>query len=347
MKILKYPFLAILVISFNVSAQEEIKFGVSVGLEKIDYNLTQTAVDGGFGSAQNNGGDDPNASATREGSMSYMVPAIALDMKYGAWGLSIKRSEGDDNSLMPSSGYPYVGWTRDDTPEREETSFNFSYKFNNNWSLAFGAYNGSTDVNYTEGGRDTAYFQDTDGTLYSSYFWDITHTGNETADSDGRYLAAVYQNRLSNNLFWFAKAGYQQTDLDTAGQYVFYEVATANPNCEDAAIFGSCITQAQLDNFQVNETGAPGFGWDIDYAKEATGDAAVVGFGLVYVLDPKNTITFGYEFKNFSYDAGKLNLSWAGQNDANAASVGSVNRDDDIALEESADYFSITYRHQF
>ena len=51
--------------------------------------------------------------------------------------------------------------------------------------------------------------------------------------------------------------------------------------------------------------------------------------------------------KNFSYDAGKLNLSWAGQNEANAASVGSVNRDDDIALEESADYFSITYRHQF
>ena len=77
MKILKYPFLAILLITFNISAQEEIKFGVSVGLEKIDYNLTQTAIDGGFGSAQNNGGDDLNASATREGSMSYMVPANA------------------------------------------------------------------------------------------------------------------------------------------------------------------------------------------------------------------------------------------------------------------------------
>ena len=51
---------------------------------------------------------------------------------------------------MPESGYPYVGWTRNDTPEREETSFNFSYKLNNNWSLAFGAYNGSTDVDYTE-----------------------------------------------------------------------------------------------------------------------------------------------------------------------------------------------------
>ena len=93
MKILKYPFLTILLISFNISAQEEIKFGVSVGLEKIDYNLTQTANDSGFGSAQNNGGDDPNASATR-GSMSYMVPAIAFDMKYGAWGLSVKRSGG-------------------------------------------------------------------------------------------------------------------------------------------------------------------------------------------------------------------------------------------------------------
>ncbi len=109
MKILKYPFLTILLISFNISAQEEIKFGVSVGLEKIDYNLTQTAVDGGFGSAQNNGGDDANVSATREGSMSYMVPSLSVDMKYGAWGLSIKRSEGDDDSLMPSTGYPYVG----------------------------------------------------------------------------------------------------------------------------------------------------------------------------------------------------------------------------------------------
>ena len=107
------------------------------------------------------------------------------------------------------------------------------------------------------------------------------------------------------------------------------------------------MTQAELVSNIVGGTGL--YEWDIVYEVETDGSAAVLGLGLVYVLTPTDTITLGYERKNYSYDSGEVtNYTYAGKSEGNLDSVGSV---DDATtgttFDEEADYITLTYRHQF
>jgi len=327
--------LLLLNVSVIATAADELTFGFSLGYENIDYGLTMTGSDSGVSSA-----DITSEGTVVAGDMSYTALAYTLDARYGKHSFSIKNSDGDASNLMPESGFPYSGWTRTDDNERSETSLTYTYKINNNWSMAVGNYKGENDQDYVNSGNYPTS---------NPFDWATTHVGFQTNDSDGNYIAMVYQNKISNNLFWFGKLGYQRSTLKVAQTYKFNEVATVNSLSADAG-----IDQAWLDAYfstQVNNGGGNLFVWDVNYEVETDGNAKVFGLGLVYVLEnPKNTITLSYETKNFSYDAGKItNYTYAGQSFANSSDIGDLTNSSTTGttFDESADYLSLTYRYQF
>ena len=328
--ITKFFFGFSIVISFQSFAEDELKFGLSLGYEKIDYGITLENTDPGTSSS-----DIVLPNTTQEGTMSYGALALGFDLKYGKHSMSVKSANGDSEDLMPITGYPNTGWSHTDTNDRSETSFNYSYKLDNNWNLALGLYEGENEMQYTN--------TRTVDTPYSNlYFWTDNETGMQEATSEGAYIAAIYQNQISNKLFWYGKLGYQESTFDISQKYVWGEQATASQ-----LWLGSGQTQADLvANFQ-GGTGL--YEWDIDYQVETEGSAAVLGIGLVYVLTPIDTITLGYERKNYSYDAGEVTVyTYAGKSVGNTDDSGSI---DDAStgttFDEEADYLTLTYRHQF
>jgi hypothetical protein len=88
------------------------------------------------------------------------------------------------------------------------------------------------------------------------------------------------------------------------------------------------------------------FEWDIVYAVETEGSAAVLGLGLVYVITPTDTVTFGYERKNYSYDKGDVvKYTYTGLSGNDSGSIDDATTG--TTFDEEADYLTITYRHQF
>mgnify|MGYP001178460602 CR=1 FL=1 len=91
--------------------------------------------------------------------------------------------------------------------ERSETSITYQYKFDTNWSVAFGTTLTEIDMNYDFSGIDprtaTGY---TDGTQVA-YQWEDRTAGNTLTSSDGYFLAVAYQAQIGDRLFGFGKIG--------------------------------------------------------------------------------------------------------------------------------------------
>tara|TARA_B100001109_G_scaffold124431_1_gene101305 strand:+ start:1259 stop:2248 length:990 start_codon:yes stop_codon:yes gene_type:complete len=329
MKIKNFYLVTFAVISFSMAA-EELKWGVSLGYEKIDYGVTLENTDPGTSSS-----DIVLANTVKKGSMSYGALALGFDMKYGNHSFSVKSANGDSDDLMPGTDFPFTGWSHTDTNDRSETSFNYSYKLNNNWSVALGLYEGENEMEFTNN-------RTIDSAVNSAIVWSDQEKGVQDSTSEGAYLAAVYQNQISNKLFWYGKMAYQESTFDISQNYVYGETATASQAWLDAG-----YTQADLIGFLPGDTGV--YEWDIVYEVETDGSAAVLGLGLVYVLSPTDTITLGYERKNYSYDAGEVTTyTYAGKSVGNLDNVGSVDgATTGTTFDEEADYITLTYRHQF
>jgi hypothetical protein len=316
---------------FSIGAfAEELKWGVSVGYENIDYGVTLENTDAGTSSS-----DIALPNTVSKGTMSYGTLALGIDMKYGKHSFSVKSASGDSDDLMPGSDYPFTGWSHTDTNDRSETSFNYSYKLNNNWSVALGLYEGENEMEFTNN-------RTIDSAVNDAIIWSDQEKGVQDSTSEGAYLAAVYQNQISNKLFWYGKMAYQESTFDISQMYVYGETATASQVWLDAG-----YTQADLIGYLPGDTGV--YEWDIVYEVETEGSAAVIGLGLVYVLTPTDTITLGYERKNYSYSAGEVTTyTYAGKSEGNLDNFGSV---DDATtgttFDEEADYLTLTYRHQF
>lgn len=329
--------LSLLVFPLFINA-DNWSFGASIGMEKIDYGITMTSTDSGVSSA-----DIVAPGKAAEGDMSYTAPALTLDARYGKHSFAFKTSDGDSDDLFPTAGFPYDGWSRTDDADRSEESFTYSFRLTNNWSLALGTYSSDTDQNFVQSGYYPGA-QEAGGYVFD---WKTTHTGTQMNESSGNFLAVSYQDRLSDKLFWFGKLGYQETELEIRQDYVFSESAMVTAFGQEVG-----YTQAFIDDYfsqVVNDGQGNAFNWDIDYAIEAEGNATIIGFGLVYVLNPKNTITFTYEKKNFSYDRGEItDFRYAGTSPANIEDVGNItDASTGTEIDESSDYFSITYRYQF
>ena len=319
---------------FSIGAfAEELKWGVSLGYENIDYGLTLENIDAGTSSSGIISGN-----TVVEGSMSYGALAFSVDMKYGIHSFSVKSATGDSEDLMPANDFPYSGWSHTDSNDRTETSLNYTYKINNNWSIAVGTYNGLNEQNFSN--TKTFPGPSLNGLVVAD--WDTSEIGLQEADSIGEYVAAVYQDQINNTLFWYAKLGYQEASFEFTQKYKYAEQAVANQNWFDLG-----GTQDSLAALFTGGGGTAFYDWDIDYAVESEGSAVVLGLGLVYVLTPKDTITLGYERKNFSYDAGDVTkYDYTGI--AEGTSSGSVDSPTTgVTFDEDAEYLTLTYRHQF
>jgi len=325
-----YLLIALFSVSSIVTANE-VKWGVSLGYENIDYGLTLENQDPGLSSSGFTGDN-----AIVEGSMSYGALALGFDVRVGKHSLSIKNSNGEADDLMPGADYPTAGWSHTDTNDRSETSVNYSYKINGNWSFAAGFYSGENEMEFTNN-RTYVY---SDPQWY--YDWNDVEAGKQTASSEGLYLAGVYQDKITDQLFWFAKVGYQASDFEVSQKYEYSETAILN---QYGASDPYNYTQEEINTLF---GGSNTFAWDVNYMMESSGSAAVLGLGLVYVLAPTDTITLGIERKAFSYDPGEVMLyNYAGKSVGNLESVGDIDSEDAETFDEEADYITLTYRHQF
>lgn len=327
MKKINILLMPIIFVSLNISAADEIKWGMSIGYEKIDYGITLENTDSGTSSS-----DIVAPNTISEGTMSYGAVALGIDMRAGNHSFSVKSANGDSDDLMPSDDFPFTGWKNVDSNERSETSLNYSYKLNNNWSVAAGMYFGENEREFTH----TKTFPARNDLPFN---WDTQELGMQTSESEGTYIAAVYQDQLADKWFWYGKLGYQTSTFDIDQKYVYGEQAVAAD-----AWLNAGFTQAELVAQFSNGTGL--YEWDIVYAVETEGSAAVLGLGLVYVITPSDTVTFGYERKNYSYDKGDVvKYTYTGLSGNDSGSIDDATTG--TTFDEEADYLTITYRHQF
>ena len=103
-----------------------------------------------------------------------------------------------------------------------------------------------------------------------------------------------------------SKIGYQKTDLDTSGTAKFLEVQQYNSSCAAGAGINAGYFCGFPSDYGSAENPADGFEWDVNYVKASSGDATILGLGLVYAFNPNNTVTLSYEVKSFSFDAGTM-----------------------------------------
>ena len=119
MKKINILLMPIIFVSLSISAADEIKWGMSIGYEKIDYGITLENTDSGTSSS-----DIVAPNTISEGTMSYGAVALGIDMRAGNHSFSVKSANGDSDDLMPSDDFPFTGWKNVDSNERSETSLN-------------------------------------------------------------------------------------------------------------------------------------------------------------------------------------------------------------------------------
>ncbi len=296
----KISFLFVIFISLFHFAQEEqsesnASFSVSLGLSNVDWSADiQTAASG---PSDVNGNDGSLESRIIEQSLNYSAPQFGFAVNFGQSSIAVKSTVGDGDDVWDSElASPYVTYTNTfSDAERSETSITYQYKFDTNWSVAFGTTLTEIDMNYDFSGIDprtaTGY---TDGTQVA-YQWEDRTAGNTLTSSDGYFLAVAYQAQIGDRLFGFGKIGLQQNEYEVTENFsdTYTFSVTDDPiGAWYDAVVASWAEQGLVPN--------PTFTYD----KVTSGDgvSSVIGFGVVYAFTPKLLGIVEYESKSFSYD---------------------------------------------
>jgi hypothetical protein len=307
----------------------EWKFGVAVGKTEIGYELTDVEA----GSIDDIG-NELSEDTTYVYEPDYSATEFTFDMRNGKHALSYKIADGDVDDLYDErtpafDATPYTSATN--TAEREEWTFSYAYSLTPNWVVSAGIYEGTLENVFT---RD--YSNTYNAGTIAEYDWVRDIDGTRTTTSEGTFLAIAYQNKITDKLFWFGKLGFQTNDLEIRDQNTF-----------DATLVAvDANQQAAADAFFADQYGMvnSNYAYTPTNVVETDGNSTVFGLGLVYVINPKNTITLEYESKTYSYDPGQ---------GSEVSCVGfSYVCDQDPApyaakVDEEASYFTIRYRYAF
>ena len=325
------------VMLFSVVSQDvnaEWKFGVSIGLTDVDYELTNQFADS-VSDIGTDGSESSESASTYIYDSSYDSTELTFDLRNGKHALSYKTTDGSIDKWLESrdpvfDGSEYNLGNSNDV-NREEWTFSYAYSINNNWVASIGIYEGNVDWDYDRD-KSSVYNQ---GTI-NEYSWTSSNDGLQTTTSEGAFIAIAYQNKITDKLFWFGKLGYQTNDLEIKDAYTYgSQFQAVDPAFQEWAI------QYFADNYGMTNAA---YQYSIVDAVETEGNSTVIGLGLVYAINTKNSITLEYESKTYSYDPGVgSELSCTGDEWTCAEGI------DDWAAsaDEEASYITLRYRYAF
>lgn len=316
------------------NAHAEWKFGVSIGLTDVDYELTDTkAAD--VGDIGTDGSESSESVTTYIYDSSYDSTELTFDLRNGKHAFSYKTTDGSIDKWLDSRDPVFddseynLGNSND--VNREEWTFSYAYSINNNWVASIGIYEGNVDWDYDRD-KSSVYNQ---GTI-NEYSWTSSNDGLQTTTSEGAFIAIAYQNKITDKLFWFGKFGFQTNDLEIKDTYTYgSQFQAVDPAFQEYAV------GYFADNYGMTNAG---YQYSAVNAVETEGSSSVIGLGLVYAINPKNSITLEYESKTYSYDPGVgselscVATDWTCDGDAD---------DWAAAADEEASYITLRYRYAF
>ena len=315
------------------NANAEWKFGISVGQSDIDYDIQRSYADAG------DSFEDAEGVDTYFNAIEYNATELIFDFRNGPHSIAYKVTDGsvdgwEESTLKNGEAHDVSNdaVTYSSQYDRKEWTLSYAYSFGNNWTLSAGLYEGTLDYTYAGTWLDTYNV----GSYYEES-WSSSETGAGDTVSEGAFIAAGYSNKISDKLFWFAKLGFQVNDVTSTKSWDYNDTWSA-PN--------DSHYQYGLEYFQTNY-GVVNGSYNINNTaiREAEGEATVFGLGLVYAINPKNSIILEFETKSYSMDPGKETSSVSGGL-AYLVDQHEISTDQNI-IEEDASYITLRYRYAF
>jgi hypothetical protein len=315
------------------NANAEWKFGISVGQSDIDYDIQRSYADAG------DSFEDAEGIDTYFNAIEYNATELIFDFRNGPHAIAYKITDGSADGWDES--YKVNGELKDITDaaatyssdaNREEWTLSYAYSFGNNWTLSAGLYSGSLEYSYVGTWLSPA----DEGTYYED-LWSGAETGGREWKSEGAFIAAGYSNKISEKVFWFAKFGFQASDAENLHNYDWSNTYSA----VNDDWYQSGIEYYQANYGVVNGT----YNISRNTIREAEGEATVFGLGLVYAINPKNSIILEFETKSYSMDPGEMTTH-------NCTGLAYICDQAELStkantMEEDASYITLRYRYAF
>jgi hypothetical protein len=326
---MKKLFALVLMLPIALISQEDSRFGVSLGFGTSEYDFTELNLD---------------TSKTKTIDSSHSTQYLGLDYGFGNHSFAVTTAVADVEVADETGNYfdDYYYPTRSMDLEFDDFNLTYTYKLSAKWQVGIG-YN---ELNQT---HDRTYSNDVDyaGIGYddnNSYTW--TYGDINEVTSDGLTAFAGYVQPFSNKLFGVARIGYAQQDYSAKGSWSDI-ISGLSPEL-DACLAQNVCPTGYVSNNPIT-AGLNGYGFQGDYTLEGDASAVVVGFGFVWVLSPKNTISFDYAVRSFDY--GELTLSDSsiatGYFTGGDAQVGAVDSTPfEREVEEEFGFFSVKWRYK-
>ena len=267
-----------LLIFSSLSSAQELKWGVSVGINQVDNEYVSTDTDG-----------DILNRDTEWSALTY-----GIDVSSGKHSFNISIGTGDDET--PSfSGTRASENSGTYSLNMDDLSLNYTYRLNPNWTIGLGINELSHDFAYAES-NDRQWNGDQwdpDGSYNRAY------TDNEDISIDGLTLLLGYNKQISQNWFFTTKVGYLQQDLEFTGtEVVTYSGFSSTLN---SCYSGGACPVTYSPPIPAN-SGIEGDGFTDNYKYTGDASSVVFGMGLVWIINPKNQIYFDYTIRGLEYD---------------------------------------------
>lgn len=283
---MKKIFTLFLVLPIILSSQESSRIGVSLGFGTTDYDFIEL-------DSENN---------TQEVDSSHSTQYLGVDYGFGNHTFAITTAVADLESVSEQGSYYDDSFYTIRSAEMEFDDFNvtYTYRVNSSWQVGIG-YNKLTQ-DYQKNYKNNVDFDGIGFDDNNQYTW--TFTDLEEATSDGLSIFAGYVQPMSNNLFATVRFGYTEQNYSSKG---VWDDTISGLSSE----FNSCLSgNGCPDGYNYNgpqTAGLNGYGYDGSYSFEGDALAGVFGVGLVWVLNPQNTVSFDFSVRSFDY--GELTLS--------------------------------------
>jgi len=327
---IKLFFLLVLIAPLSAIAQEDSRIGLTLGFGSTDYEYSRVLEESG--DIANNDAD-------------FSTTYYGFDYGFGNHTFALTVAGSGSETVDQSGTYfddAYYS-NRDHELEFEDFSINYTYRLNSNWRVGIGYNEFTTDtvLDYSEDVPFTGIGYDND----NQYTWNYDHIDEST--SDGMTVFAGYVTPLSNNLFFTARLGYTKQDYEATGNWTDVISGLSNE-------FNSCLSgNGCPDGYSYSgptSAGINGYGFEGNFKSTGDASAAVFGLGLVWSLNPKNSITFEYSFRSFDY--GELNSSSSqtatGYFANYSVDEGPTSNDNSVTndeIEEDLSFFTVRWRY--
>ena len=325
---MKKIFAVFLVIPIILSAQESSRIGVSLGFGTSDYDFTEIN----------------SSEQTKEADSSHSTQYLGLDYGFGKHTFAVTTAVADLEEVTEAGSYYDDFYYPIRSAELEFDDFNltYTYRLSSSWQVGIG-YNELSQEYHKSYSKNI----DFDGIGFddnNQYTW--SYSDGRDVTSDGLTIFAGYVQPMSNNLFATVRVGYTQQDYSTEGSWS--DIISGLSSEFDACLSGNgCPTGYTYSGPQT--AGLNGYGYEGNYTLEGDASAAVLGVGVVWVLGPKNTISFDYAVRSFDY--GQLSVTES--DNATGYFAGGdtqvsppVTSDLESELEEDYSFFSIKWRYK-